>query len=169
MPDHAARLFLCSRCCSQVVLCSPCDRGQRYCGQACSKATRKDHQRGAGRRYQTSSDGSLKHAERSRRWRLSQKQKLPAVAADSAQSVTHQGLQMPDAPGSVAQPLTTSAPQQPVDVHAAIHTHCWKCAAPLQPWLRQRFLCRSRPRHVAKENSPSAVSPSHVRPPPQAE
>jgi len=168
MPDHAAHLFLCARCCSQVVLCSPCDRGQRYCGQACSKATRKDHQRGAGRRYQTSSDGRLKHAERSRRWRLSQKQKLPVVAADSVQSVTHQGLQIPGAPESVAQPLT-SAPKQTVDAHAAVHTHCWKCASPLKPWLRQRFLFRSRPRHAAKENRPSAVSPAPIRPPPKAE
>jgi hypothetical protein len=169
MQDHdAARLFLCVRCCSQVVLCSPCDRGQRYCSQACSKATRRDHQRDAGRRYQAGSEGRVKHVERSRRWRLSQKQKRHTVVEDSLQSVTHQGPHKPDDAGSGAQALTSDR-EQPEQASQVIHTHCWKCAAPLQPWLRQRFLRHGRRRHGSKGNCPSAaVNPSHIRPPPQA-
>jgi hypothetical protein len=33
--DQTARLYLCARCRVQVVLCSHCDRGNRYCNRAC--------------------------------------------------------------------------------------------------------------------------------------
>jgi len=32
----------CARCRAQVLLCSRCDRGQRYCSQACSFAARRE-------------------------------------------------------------------------------------------------------------------------------
>jgi hypothetical protein len=52
------RLFLCAHCRAQVVLCSHCDRGNRYCGRPCWRLARD-----AARRDQ------LAHAERSRRGR----------------------------------------------------------------------------------------------------
>ena len=39
--DRPARLFLCARCRTQVLLCSHCDRGQRYCTPACSRQARE--------------------------------------------------------------------------------------------------------------------------------
>jgi len=43
--DRPARLFLCARCRCQVLLCSHCDRGQRYCTPACSRQAREAAQR----------------------------------------------------------------------------------------------------------------------------
>jgi len=67
--DRPARLFLCARCRTQVVLCSHCDRGQRYCTAACSRQARDAAQRDAAQRYQRSRRGRLAHAARTRRWR----------------------------------------------------------------------------------------------------
>ena len=64
-----ARLFLCARCRRQVLICSRCDRGQRYCGARCSGPARRESLRAAGRRYQHSRRGRHCHAERQRRYR----------------------------------------------------------------------------------------------------
>ncbi|WP_300328104.1 hypothetical protein, partial [Accumulibacter sp.] len=79
--EATGRLFLCHHCRTQVVVCSRCDRGQIYCAEAARRASLQ----AAGRRYQKSRNGRLKHAERTRRYRLRQ------------QKVTHQGS-MPPAP-----------------------------------------------------------------------
>ena len=50
----SARLFLCARCRSQVVLCRACDRGQLYCSPDCSAASRTDRQRESRRRHASS-------------------------------------------------------------------------------------------------------------------
>jgi len=61
-PDH--RLYLCARCRDQVVICSCCDRGQRYCSDACRAAVRGQQLREAGQRYQRSRRGQLRHVRR---------------------------------------------------------------------------------------------------------
>lgn len=58
------RFFLCGRCRLQVTICRSCDRGQRYCGQDCAHAARRESVREAGRRYQRSRRGRLAHAVR---------------------------------------------------------------------------------------------------------
>ena len=63
-----ARLFLCARCRRQVLICSRCDRGQRYCGARCSGPARRESLRAAGRRYQQTRRGRHCHAERQRRY-----------------------------------------------------------------------------------------------------
>ena len=65
-----ARLFLCARCRRQVLICSRCDRGQRYCGARCSGPARRESLRAAGRRYQHSRRGRHCRAERQRRYGL---------------------------------------------------------------------------------------------------
>jgi hypothetical protein len=81
--DHdgapSGRLFLCARCRAQVVICSHCDRGHRYCADGCAWEARRGSQREAGRRYQKSRDGRFARAERNRRYRARRK------------FVTHQG------------------------------------------------------------------------------
>jgi hypothetical protein len=94
--DHPARLFVCARCRAQVLLCSRCDRGQRYCGPACSRAARQESQREAARRYQVSRAGRMAHAERARRWRQRCRERervCRSVAWDAAAAniVTHHG------------------------------------------------------------------------------
>jgi len=43
--QSSARLFNCARCQSQVVICSQCDRGNRYCGRACARVARRQSMR----------------------------------------------------------------------------------------------------------------------------
>ena len=67
--ESVARLFLCPGCRKQVCICSLCDRGQQYCGDDCAQSARRKSLLAAGRRYQRSRQGRLKHAERMRRHR----------------------------------------------------------------------------------------------------
>jgi hypothetical protein len=160
--DHPARLFVCARCRQQVLLCSRCDRGQRYCGHACSRAARLESRRAAGHRYQRSRAGRLAHAARSRRWR----QRLCNASDDATASrdaaaleggvinfVTHQGspTPVPDAPlplsdehgGAVAGAVSLGA------------VRCRRCAAPLSPWVRQGLLRHGRRCWPARVIEPS--------------
>lgn len=74
------RRFLCARCGAPVILCTSCDRGNRYCGQVCSSAARREGVRNAQRRYQQTVRGRQANAERQRRYR-----------ARHAVDVTHHG------------------------------------------------------------------------------
>ena len=141
---EVGRMFLCARCRKPVVLCSRCDRGQRYCGQVCSMAARRDFQRDAGRRYQCGSAGGVKHAERSRRWRARQKEQCAADSEGSG-SVTHHGVPqgLTEAPGLSSDTEDTAVPTSP---RVTVQTQwlCPQCAAALQPWVRQGFLRQRR-------------------------
>jgi hypothetical protein len=70
--ENTARLFNCARCHCQVVICSHCDRGNIYCGRRCAEHARKTSSRSAGKRYQRTYRGRIKHAERQRRYRALQ-------------------------------------------------------------------------------------------------
>ena len=148
--DTVGRLFLCARCREQVVLCRRCDRGQRYCGQECSDATRQDRQRAAGQRYQRSSAGRAKHAERSRRWRLSQTEQQSEPSIDSSATVTHHGS--PEPVGDAPEPLAISEPNSAsASVTVPAQWHCPGCTRLLQPWVRQGFMrTRSRRAEVGR-------------------
>lgn len=78
-----ARLFNCPRCHSQVILCSDCDRGNIYCGSQCSHSARQASLAAAGKRYQATYRGRIKHALRQQRYRQRQYKK-----------VTHQTFQV---------------------------------------------------------------------------
>jgi hypothetical protein len=110
--DRPARLFVCARCRVQVVLCSHCDRGQRYCSPSCSRQARQVAQRETQRRYQASRVGRMAHARRARLWRIrhhssrigarATRAAQPQASSNEASSniVTHQGSQdrVADAP-----------------------------------------------------------------------
>ena len=85
MHEQTGRLFLCARCQAQVLVCSQCDRGQRYCAAECAEITRLNRQREAGKRYQQSRAGRHKHAARMHQWRKRR--------AASAKIVTHHSSQ----------------------------------------------------------------------------
>jgi hypothetical protein len=72
-PARPGRLYLCARCQRQTLVCSHCDRGQRYCCRTCSATARWLSLRDAGRRYQNTRRGRLAHAERQRRYRTRMK------------------------------------------------------------------------------------------------
>src|ERR1035437_7382870 len=64
-----ARLCLGRACNVLFFICSHCDRGQRYCGAACSTTARQRQRRAANRRHQTSPEGRLDHRDRQRQYR----------------------------------------------------------------------------------------------------
>lgn len=65
----SCRLFVCARCEQIVHICSDCDRGNRYCGDLCTQAARRQSLREAGRRYQKKPAGAACHARREKRRR----------------------------------------------------------------------------------------------------
>lgn len=64
---NTARLYNCIRCHAQVMICSHCDRGNRYC-TACAPIASLEAKRRAGERYQNSPKGRRSHAERQKRY-----------------------------------------------------------------------------------------------------
>lgn len=73
---NSGRLFNCVCCRRQVVICSDCDRNHIYCSRQCSKAARQKSLKASGQRYQQSRRGRLKHADRQRRYRKRQTEKV---------------------------------------------------------------------------------------------
>ena len=107
MHEQTGRLFLCARCQAQVLVCSQCDRGHRYCANGCAYITRRSRQREASNRYQQSRTGRHKHAARMHQWRKRR--------AASAKIVTHHGSQITPADDVLAaneSPTATSPDSQ---------------------------------------------------------
>ena len=126
--ENPARLFICARCRCQVVICTHCDRGNIYCGKLCADHARRTSVRVAGRRYQDSYQGRLRHAERQRRYRL------------RVEVVTHQGSPPPSPNGPLNIPskaVVTPAASAPGEV-----AHCHFCARLCSHFLRLDFLYR---------------------------
>ena len=120
--DLPGRRYLCARCRTAVLICSPCDRGHRYCTTQCAKQARDQSVRAAGHRYQVSLRGRHAHAERQRRYRARQKK------------VTHQSSPPPAPPDQL--PPGPTVPVIPAP------WHCWRCRHWLPEFVRQDFLRR---------------------------
>jgi hypothetical protein len=145
--QSSARLFSCAGCRAQVVICSHCDRGNRYCGQRCSQAARRQSQREAARRYQRTRRGRLCHAERQRRYRQRRTAK-----------VTHQGSP-PVLPDETLLAESTASVRDS-DVSAtdlADGIHCHFCGRVCSPLLRQSFLHRRATREAIDLPPPAWV------------
>lgn len=133
--ENTARLFNCARCHCQVVICSHCDRGNIYCGRRCAEHARKTSSRSAGKRYQRTYRGRIKHAERQRRYRALQN------------IVTHQG--------SASSPPNDSLPphpEAPATVAAVMDEgiRCHFCNRLCNDFLRLDYLHR-RPHSSASD------------------
>ena len=163
LADHPARLFVCARCRVQVLLCSRCDRGQRYCGRVCSRAARRQSLCAAASRYQRSRGGRIAHAARSRRWRQRQRERAhdEAAALDGGviDFVTHQGSPVPS--GDAPLPLADEHASAKSDMSGAVGAlasplvvRCRLCSAPLAPWVRQGFLRHGMRRWPARVIEP---------------
>ncbi len=80
----SSRLFNCALCHNLVNICSDCDRGNIYCSEACSTAARKESQREAGQRYQSTFKGRAHHANRQAAYRHREQEKTKET-----EKVTH--------------------------------------------------------------------------------
>ena len=136
--EPTARLYLCARCRRQVVICSHCDRGHRYCGAGCARAARAKSLRAGGQRYQNSRRGRHRHAERQRRYRQRQ-----------AEKVTHQGSPERGTDGSLLDRPhhRTTAPRMSV-IPPGDSILCHFCARVCSSFVRLGFKRRRSTRRV---------------------
>lgn len=143
------RLVICARVdCSQMFfLCRRCDRGDRYCSRSCARRGRLDALRAAGRCYQDSRRGRLRHAARQARYR---------AHATLSQKVTHQTSQPPPQIGIVAAsssdapPLFGDGKEEPIDAESVCRSEpvsvlrCARCGR-LGSFVRRQTLAHLRP------------------------
>jgi len=130
--ELSARLYNCARCHDQVIICSPCDHNNIYCGSTCSRAARVQSCQLASHRYQRTLRGRQKHAGRQRRYRERLKNK-----------VTHHS--------SPVLPPRVVLPRQPNERTSEVlngHYHCHFCGKPCSPLLRRGYL-----RHLSLRSS----------------
>jgi len=136
--ENTARLYNCARCQCQVTICSYCDRGNIYCGKSCAQTARKESVKRAGKRYQNTHRGRLKHAKRQHYYR------------SRGKKVTHHGS--PEPPSN--DPLTTRS-----DTPAAVAIienegiHCHFCGRLCSAFLRLEYLHRTAPSLVSDRNT----------------
>jgi len=138
--EATARLFQCVLCSKQVIICSRCDRGQRYCSSECSETARSKAQTAAARRYQQSRLGRSNHARRMHDYRRRK------------QIVTHQGS-LPPASNDLLQANSVEAripPDLPDPSVLGIQFQCHLCGCDCSEFVRLEFLqCRRvRPIHL---------------------
>jgi hypothetical protein len=80
---------VCARCGRVVVICTRCDRGNRYCSPECSAAARRQSMRKAGCEYQKTKTGVACHADRQRRYRARRKLESMRDASGSTWASAH--------------------------------------------------------------------------------
>ena len=127
--EKTARLYNCIHCHRQVTICRSCDYGNRYC-TGCAPVARVEGLRRAGKRYQSSIQGKLKHAARQQRYRQRQIEKM-----------THQGskgISVCDLLSSQSEirPLNIT----PVSKHKNGVISCDTCSLICSPFLRLQFV-----------------------------
>jgi len=141
----SVRRFYCARCRTEVIICPPCDRGQRYCAGDCAHTVRSRSLREANRRYGRTPKGRLKSAERSRRYRDrknvtdhgSLKDNLRGVLDASATNAVAETLS-----NGLSSPIASS--ESGVAIDDAVQ--CSFCSRWCPPWYRYGPLRRRSPR-----------------------
>jgi len=123
--ESSGRHYLCARCRTAVIVCSRCDRGQRYCAGDCAQMARAHSLKAAGQRYQTSLRGRHTHAARQRVYRSRQTK------------VTHQG-----SPPQTSSDLLPVIPTLRVEITSPLPWHCHFCGRLQTQFVRNDFLRR---------------------------
>lgn len=127
----SSRLYHCCQCHAQVIICSRCDRGQRYCAGDCRHKARSESRKRARKKYQSTRMGRFKNADRQHRFRQRQ-----------SQIVTHQGSSPKRLHDLLKTRLTEIKKTQKASFPAST-CHCHFCGAVSDPFLRQDFLYSS--------------------------
>ena len=127
--EVSCRIFLCAGCHRQVLVCRRCDRGQSYCMGTCAQQGRRDRQREARRRYQTTPRGRAMHAERNRRYRA-----RTGRVTDHGPVMEHEAglLRRLEASKALREPSSERAPPR--------HGHCHHCGRSASLFLRLSVL-----------------------------
>ncbi len=124
----SSRLYQCTRCHTQVIICSRCDRGQRYCNSGCAQAARADSRKRACQKYQSSRAGRFNNAARQQRFRTQKKQK-----------VTQQGS-VPKRLHALLEIQLTRKNEARKPLFPSTTIHCHFCGEACAPYLRHDFL-----------------------------
>lgn len=124
----SSRLYHCCRCHAQVIICSNCDRGQRYCSGECRHEARSESLKRAGKKYQATRSGCFNNAARQKRYRAQNKQK-----------VTHQGSTPKRLHDLLKTRLTEIKKSQKPSLPDST-CHCHFCGAVCDHFLRHDFL-----------------------------
>ncbi len=127
-----SRLYFCCRCQVQVIICSRCDRGHRYCTGQCAGDARSASLKRASKKYQSTWAGRINSAIRQKRYRQRQ-QKI----------VTHQGSLFV-ASHDVLKAKSHRPEKAEKHDQNGRHLFCHHCGALCEPFLRQDFLPASR-------------------------
>jgi len=136
-------LVICVRaaCRRQFALCRRCDRGDRYCSRACAQHARRATLHAAGRRYQQSWRGRVRHAARQARYRGRREK----VTQQTSQPTPRFGIVL-------VPPPMASGGEQEVDHDAdvphrrpGVGPRCARCGRPGR-FLRHVTLAHLRPR-----------------------
>lgn len=130
--QSSARLYSCCRCQAQVIICSRCDRGHRYCAGECAADARSASLKRASKKYQSTRAGRFNNAARQQRYR----QRLQQI-------VTHQGslpARLHDVLKTRFDWLNTAKKQEQICTDVSCH----HCGAVCGPFLRQEFLHQCR-------------------------
>ena len=140
--QSSARMYSCCRCQAQVIICSRCDRGQRYCAGGCAVDARSASLKRAGKKYQSTRAGRFNNAARQKRHRERQKQ-----------IVTHQGSQLVTSHDVLKAESHWLEKAKKHDQNGR-HLICHHCGAVCDPFLRQDFLHQSRFLRLFRRQSP---------------
>lgn len=134
----SSRFYHCCRCHAQVIICSRCDHGQRYCSGSCRHDARSESLKRAAKKYQSSRAGRFNNAARQQCFRQRQKQK-----------VTHHG-----SPENRFDDLLKADLTQPEKAKKPCLTrstlYCHHCGAVCEPFLRHNFLHSHRFKHAVR-------------------
>jgi hypothetical protein len=131
---QSARLYNCARCNKQVILCSHCDWGNRYCFGGCSKAARKRSLREAGIRYQSTPRGQINNAKRQTEYRIRQALK-EAEPSPPVEKVTHHGSE-----GGTPSASMEIDEQRGEQSRFDARYYCDCCGRVVDPYLRLGYL-----------------------------
>lgn len=128
----SSRLYFCNRCHVQVIICSHCDRGHRYCCGECRHQARSESVQRASKKYQSTRSGRFNNAARQQRARDRRSKK-----------VTHQGSP-PRYRHDLLKTGLIKTKKTPKPSFSGFTIHCHYCGAECAPFLRQDFLRSSR-------------------------
>lgn len=145
--DTPSRLYYCCRCHAQVIICTRCDRGQRYCPDGCSQKARKVSVNRAGKKYQSTRTGRFNNAKRQQQYRHRQRQK---------QKVTHQ-CSPTYPPCAVLKSTGDSLNKATKQLLIEPTLRCAHCGAACGPFLRSDFLQHSQFRQGVRRQSSNCL------------